>query len=51
MVRKPSQNLAGRELEIMPVLWSLGPTRRGEVQEILNRQGSDPGARPPWPRR
>jgi BlaI family transcriptional regulator, penicillinase repressor len=44
MARKPSKNLTERELEIMQVLWSLGPARLGEVQDALNRQGSDPVA-------
>jgi BlaI family transcriptional regulator, penicillinase repressor len=42
--RKPSKDPTERELEIMQVLWSLGPARLGEVQEALNRQGSDPVA-------
>lgn len=44
MARKPSKNLTERELEIMQVLWSLGPARLGEVQEALNRQGAEPVA-------
>ena len=44
MARKPSKNLTERELEIMQVLWSLGPSRLGEVQAALNRQGSEPVA-------
>ena len=41
MARKPSKVLTERELEIMHVLWSLGPARLGQVQEALNRKGGE----------
>lgn len=44
MARKPTKNLTERELEIMQVLWTLGQARLGEVQDALNRQGSEPVA-------
>jgi len=44
MARRPSKNLTERELEIMPVLWSLGQARLGEIQAGLNQQGSEPVA-------
>jgi predicted transcriptional regulator len=44
MARKPSKNLTERELEIMQVLWSLGPARLGEVQDALNQKGDEPVA-------
>src|SRR5271157_4977912 len=44
MARRPSKTLTERELEIMQVLWSLGPARLGEVQDALNRQCREPVA-------
>lgn len=44
MARRPSKNLTERELEIMQVLWTLGPARLGEVQDALNRQSDEPVA-------
>jgi predicted transcriptional regulator len=41
MARKPSKTLTERELEIMQVLWSLGQARLGEIQEALNRSGTE----------
>jgi predicted transcriptional regulator len=39
MARRPSKNLTQRELEIMQVLWTLGPARLGEIQDALNQRG------------
>jgi predicted transcriptional regulator len=44
MARRSSKNLTERELEIMQVLWSLGPARLGEVQQSLNQQSDEPVA-------
>jgi predicted transcriptional regulator len=40
MARRPSSNLTDRELEIMQVLWSLGESRLGEIQDALNQNGT-----------
>ncbi len=41
MARKPSKNLTERELEIMHVLWALGPARLGQIQEALNQKSGE----------
>jgi predicted transcriptional regulator len=40
MARKPAKTLTARELEIMQVLWDLGESPFGAVQDALNCRGA-----------